>query len=230
MAEQTPLRQTYPRSAFHRFWETITLIISGPSGVGKSTILRRLLGEYPWMEFSISHTTRPPRPGEENARDYYFVDEAKFGRLAAADAFIEHATVHGFRYGTSREELERIRGEHKTPLIEVDVQGALSIKEHVEGTILVMLLPPSFEELEARLRGRRSEDEASVKRRLDRAVEEMKLYAKYHYYVVNADREETVENLKTMIAALQHHIEFVRPEFIQDVLRTRDRTAAGSAD
>jgi guanylate kinase len=207
---------THPKLQTSILWEKITLVISGPSGVGKSTLLRRLTQEFSWLCFSISHTTRPPRNGEVNGRDYHFVTAEEFNRLKSEGAFIEDALVHGHQYGTSKQELQRIRHEGHTPLIEVDVQGALSIKNRLPSAVLLMVLPPSFEELRNRLNKRRSEPEEVQNRRLRRAIEEMGLdfLEHYNYFVVNDDLDRTLENIHSLLQCLQHQVQFIRPEFL----------------
>ena len=174
-------------------------VLSGPSGVGKSTILRRLVEQVPGLAFAISHTTRPQRAGEVNGRDYHFVSDGEFDRLVEADAFVEWAPVHSHRYGTSREAL-RAGGEDDL-LIEVDVQGADALREHVPEAVTIFIEPPAFADLETRLTGRGRESGSEVEKRLRTATGEMRRAASYDYRVTNDRVEDTVDELAALVHA-----------------------------
>lgn len=174
-------------------------VVSGPSGVGKSTILRRLIGRVPGLRFAVSHTTRPQRAGEENGRDYHFVSDGEFERLVREDRFVEWAWVHSYRYGTSKEAL-RAGGEDDL-LIEVDVQGADALRHEIPGAVTVFIEPPAFEDLEARLSGRGRESGPEVEKRLRTARDEMPRAASYHHRITNDKVEETVERLASLVRA-----------------------------
>ena len=177
------------------------LVVSGPSGCGKSTICRRLL-EDPRVVFSISATTRPMRAGEEEGRDYRFVDKARFRGLIEAGAFIEWAEVHENLYGTLREPLDRALREGKVLLVEIDVQGGAQLKAlDIPGTY-VFIEPPSMRVLERRLTGRGTDTPEVVTRRLQKAREEMRARDKYDFVVVNDDLEAAVDEVRR-IAGLQ---------------------------
>ena len=121
------------------------LVVSGPSGVGKGTIVKRIMENDPSIVFSVSATTRAPREGEVNHRDYHFVTEAKYDELVAQDAFLEHAEVHGHRYGTLKSEVEKRIADGQNVLLDIDTQGALQVMEKAPGAVSVFILPPSFQ-------------------------------------------------------------------------------------
>ena len=157
--------------------DLILLIISSPSGAGKTTLTHRLLQEFPELRFSVSHTTRQPRANEVDGQDYHFVSEAAFREVLDRHGFAEWAEVHGNLYGTSVTEIERAREAGKAGLLfDVDYQGARQIKEKFPHAIGVFILPPSMEELRRRLDGRGSDDAASRKRRFEKAREEIEHY------------------------------------------------------
>ncbi len=179
----------------------IPFVVSGPSGVGKSTLLREVLSRDPEVAFCVSHTTRPYRPGERDGVDYHFVDEASFDRLVGDDAFLEWATYGGNRYGTSREALEGPTREGIDLILEVEVQGARQLRERLPGAEFVFVLPPSAECLEERLRGRGSDSEDAILKRLERAREEMAEDERYDYIIVNDDLERAVKRLLLVVGA-----------------------------
>ncbi len=173
-------------------------VVSGPSGVGKSTILRQVVAADPELGFAISHTTRAPRDGEVDGRDYHFVDDATFDRMIEADGFVEFAVVHGNRYGTSRAAIESEgRGDL---LIEVDVQGAEALRS-LPGVITVFITPPSFDDLGARLRRRGRDEDAAIRGRLEAASGEMEQEGRYDHVVVNRELPEAVAEVAGIIAA-----------------------------
>ena len=172
-------------------------VVSGPSGVGKSTILRKLVDRVPGLSFAISHTTRPQRAGEVNGRDYHFVTAGEFQRLVDEDAFVEWARVHLHRYGTSRKALEA--GGEDDLLIEVDVQGADALRKQISGAVAIFIRPPAFEDLETRLTGRGRETGPEVEKRLQAATAEMRRAASYDYRVTNDRVDDTVEELVDLV-------------------------------
>lgn len=182
--------------------DLILLIISSPSGAGKTTLTRRLLQEFSEFRFSVSHTTRKPRANEVDGRDYHFVDEETFRGIVAANGFAEWAEVHGNLYGTSIKEitLAREAGKHGV-LFDVDYQGARQIKEKLPDAIGVFILPPSMSELRRRLDGRGSDDAASRKRRLDKAREEIGHYPFFDYMIVNDDLQHALTELRGIALA-----------------------------
>ncbi len=179
----------------------IPFVISGPSGAGKTSILRRVLECDPGVRFSVSHTTRAPRSGEIEGQDYFFVAEERFRQLIEQDAFLEWADYQGNLYGTSREAVAGPTREGFDLILEVEVQGARQLREHDRGAVFVFLIPPSLDILEQRLRSRGSDDEDVVRKRLERAREELREIHGYRYVVVNADMEQAVRDFLHIIAA-----------------------------
>ena len=175
--------------------------MSAPSGAGKSTVLDYVLKEVAGLRFSVSHTTRAPRPGETEGVHYHFVDRVAFESMKNAGGLLEWAKVHGELYGTGRAELETARREGLDLLLDLDVQGAAQVRVAIPDAVSIFLLPPSYEALEKRLRGRGADDEATIERRLERAAEEVQLYRHYDYAVVNDDLTTCVAAVSTIIAA-----------------------------
>ncbi len=180
------------------------LVISGPSGTGKGTLIERLMKEDPTLVFSVSATTRAPRPGEIDGVHYHFVSNERYDELVAANAFVEYATVHGNRYGTLRSEVyERLeRGENV--VLDIDVQGALNVIASEKEKVSIFILPPSMQELRSRLTGRGTETEEAVERRLHNAVWEISQKDKYEYKVINDDLETCLRTLQAIIEAEKH--------------------------
>jgi guanylate kinase len=148
---------------------TSAIVVSGPSGAGKSTVLYRVLAEMPALRFSVSHTTRPPRLGEREGVDYHFVAPEHFEQLRQQGAFLEWAQVHSHSYGTAQAEYEQARRDGVDLLLDLDVQGAAQVRAKVPDAVTLFILPPSFQDLENRLRVRAQDDEASIRRRLQAA-------------------------------------------------------------
>ena len=189
----------------------IPFVISGPSGAGKTSILRRVLECDPGVRFSVSHTTRAPRSGEIEGQDYFFVDEERFRQLVDQDAFLEWADYQGNLYGTSREAVAGPTREGFDLILEVEVQGARQLRERGQGAVFLFLIPPSMDILEQRLRSRGSDDEDVVRKRLERAREELREIHGYRYVVVNADMEQAVRDFLHIIAACRLERERVLP-------------------
>ena len=180
------------------------LVISGPSGTGKGTLIERLMKEDSTLVFSVSATTRAPRPGEIDGVHYHFVTNEQYDELVAANAFVEYATVHGNRYGTLRSEVyERLeRGENV--VLDIDVQGALNVIAQEKEKVSIFILPPSMQVLRDRLTGRGTETEEAVERRLHNAVWEISQKDKYEYKVINDDLETCLHTLQAIIEAEKH--------------------------
>jgi guanylate kinase len=178
----------------------LQLIVSSPSGAGKTTLTTRLLQRVSEARFSVSHTTRKPRTNEQDGREYHFVERPEFERLIAEDGFLEWAEVHGNLYGTSRSELERWRTARGV-IFDIDHQGARQIKSGSPDAVAVFILPPSMQVLEQRLRGRRSDDEATVQRRFKAALEEIAHYGLFDYVLVNDDLENATTQLISIFLA-----------------------------
>jgi guanylate kinase len=190
-------------------------VIAAPSGTGKSTIARRLVQRVPGLEFSVSYTTRPQRAGEVDGRDYHFVDRAGFEAMAARGEFLEWAPVFDQLYGTGREATRRSLAAGHELLLDIDVQGARQVRESGEPNTSVMLLPPDYRTLRARLAGRGSETEQTLATRLAEARREGEEFPWFDYLVVNEDLEETVAHVEAIVRA--------------ERLRTRRRTERARA-
>ena len=182
--------------------DLILLIISSPSGAGKTTLTRRVLQEFSDFRFSVSHTTRQPRVNEVDGQDYHFVDENAFRAIIDDNGFAEWAEVHGNLYGTSVTEIELARAAGKSGvLFDVDYQGARQIKEKFPHAVGVFILPPSMQELRRRLDGRGSDDADSRRRRFDKAREEIGHYPFFDYMIVNDELQRALTELRGIVLA-----------------------------
>ncbi len=179
----------------------VIFIVSAPSGAGKTTLSRRATEALPGLSFSVSYTTRTSRANEVEGQDYHFIGEEQFFHLRDSGAFVEWAQVHGFFYGTPRAPLEEALAASRDILLDIDVQGARQIKVAYPEAASVFILPPSWEELEERLRSRRTEDQAVISRRLKRAREEAEELPFYDYWIINDELERAVATLKAVIIA-----------------------------
>ncbi len=191
--------------------EPNVIVVSAPSGAGKSTVLGRVLAELPGMRFSVSHTTRAPRPGETEGVEYHFVDPAGFEILRRDNRLLEWAEVHGQLYGTALSEHERAAEEGVDLLLDLDVQGAAQVRRRFADAVTIFILPPSYSSLETRLRGRGQDDEATIRRRLDGAVEEMSHYPEYEYAIVNDDLDACVDAITWVIRAARFRTSRAHP-------------------
>lgn len=186
-------------------------VISAPSGAGKTTVLRRVLDCVPRLRFSVSHTTRVPRPGEEDGRDYHFVDRAMFTSLAEAKGFIEMAEVHGELYGTSFAEWERAQGQGLDLLLDIDVQGATQVRQRVPDAVTIFILPPHHDDLERRLRSRGDVEEQRLVRRLAGARAEVARAREYDYITINGDLDLCVSQVEAVILAARCRTPWASP-------------------
>lgn len=178
------------------------LVLSSPSGAGKSTISRALLNRDPDISMSVSVTTRPIRPGETDGEDYIFVDQEKFEQMTAAAEFLEYATVFENSYGTPKGPVEEILKQGRDVLFDVDWQGTQQLAENArEDLVSVFILPPSVDELEKRLRNRAQDSEEVVQNRMAKATSEMSHWAEYDYVIVNEDVEASVTRLEAILVA-----------------------------
>ncbi len=178
-------------------------VISGPSGCGKSTLIgkvRRSLGD---LEFSVSHTTRAPRPSEKDGVDYHFVTEKIFARMIREKRFVECARVHGHLYGTSRAEIAR-KGRRRDVVLDIDVQGARQVRARLPGAVRIFIMPPVAGELRRRLERRHEDSPAAVERRLKNARAEIRAYDEFDYVVVNDDLAKAAADLEAVIVASRH--------------------------
>ncbi|MCE5191108.1 MAG: guanylate kinase [Actinomycetia bacterium] len=178
------------------------IIISGPSGAGKGTLVKRLASRVPEVWVSVSATTRAPRPDEIDGRDYIFLSEEEFDRRVNAGDFLEWATVHGNRYGTLRATVEEKIGEGRQVILEIDPQGAAQVKAFMPHAVLIFILAPSMKELERRIRERGAETDEQVAMRLATAVRELELVGTYDYVVENDDVLRTTDELAEIVSSL----------------------------
>jgi guanylate kinase len=197
------------RKDFRREYLGIALVVSGPSGAGKSTVCNSLLKKHPELEFSVSCTTREPRSGEIDGKDYHFIDKSEFQRRIDKGEFLEYADVHGNFYGTLKSEIIGHVNAGKDVLLDIDVQGALQVKKISEAYLLlgkclefVFLGPPSFEELERRLRSRNTEKEETIRKRLANAKSELSHWKDYGYLIINNEVEQAVKDMENLIDML----------------------------
>jgi guanylate kinase len=175
------------------------LVITGPSGVGKGTLIRALLERFPQLELSVSATTRPPRPGEVDGQDYYFLTPEEFEKRLQNEQFLEHAEYAGHRYGTLRSELQRAKDGL---VLEIELQGARQVREALPEALQVFIKPPSLDALRTRLIGRGAEDEEQIARRLAVAERELAAENEWKHVIVNDRLEEAVDRLAELVATL----------------------------
>lgn len=200
-------------------------ILSAPSGTGKTTLITRtqslLAGDetFGGLAFSVSHTTRQPRAGEVDGRNYHFVDHAAFQAMIDGDRFLEWAQVHGNLYGTSLDEVLPRVEKGIDVLLDIDVQGAERVLARYPGAHGILILPPSYEVLEARLRRRGLDDEAVISRRLAASLREIECYHRYHYVIINDDADGASQALASIILEKRHRRERMLSR-IQEVLRS----------
>lgn len=190
-------------------------VVAGPSGVGKSTLEKRLLAEFDDLAYSVSATTRPPRPGEKDGRDYFFVDRAEFDRMIETNELLEWAEFYGHRYGTPAGPLQEAMNAGRNLVIDVEVEGVEQLRRRFgnRGAVHILIVPPSMAELERRLSGRGTETEADLKTRLDRARYELTKLARlaladrpeidlgYDYVIINDDLETAYDELRAVVVA-----------------------------
>lgn len=176
-------------------------IVSAPSGAGKTTLCQKLSSIIQNLKHSVSYTTRPMRHGEINNRDYTFVKEDVFRRMARRDEFIEWAEVHGNLYGTSRKRLEAMLDKGVDVILDIDTQGARQIRKKYKDSIYMFILPPSLRALKERLKKRMSNSKEEIQRRLKKAVDEIREYKKYDYVIINAVFDTAIEEMKAIISS-----------------------------
>lgn len=175
------------------------VVLAAPSGAGKTSLVRELLRRNPDLRFSVSYTTRPRRREEVDGEDYVFVNPVKFRQLAEAGAFLEHAEVFGYRYGTSRDHVESLLADGHTVVLEIDWQGARQIREAVPEATSVFILPPSMDDLESRLRGRGTDSDETIERRLSDAVGDMTHWDEFDYALINDELERAADELAAIV-------------------------------
>jgi guanylate kinase len=179
----------------------ILIVVSGPSGTGKSTLITCVMEGLKGLRISVSHTTRPRRGEEVEGVNYHFVSPPQFQKMIERDELLEWAEVYGYQYGTSRAEWENAVRDGYDLITDLDVVGAATVRRKIADAVTVFILPPTFAELKKRLRGRRTDDEAVMRRRLNHAIEEIRHYREYDYVLVNDRLEECVKELKGVIRA-----------------------------
>ena len=199
--------------------EGILFVVSAPSGAGKTSLCRAVTDVVDNLTHSISYTTRRPRPGEVDGRDYYFVSEERFRTMVAAGDFAEHAQVHSNFYGTSKRVLQATVHEGMDVILDIDTQGARQIRQQHGPAVFVFILPPSMAVLEERLRNRRSDREEEIRKRMRRAVDEIRDYAMYDYLVVNHDFERALAELRSIITAERCRTGLIDRAWIDDLTK-----------
>ncbi len=174
-------------------------IVSAPSGTGKTTIIKRILKEFPDFVFSVSATTRKKRENEKNGKDYFFLTEEEFKEKIENNEFAEWEKFYDYYYGTFKKYLDDNLENGKSVLLEIDVKGALKLKENYPESVLIFIVPPSFDELVNRLKNRRTEDEIDFQKRIERAEFELRHKDKFDYFVHNEEIEKAVTDIKSLI-------------------------------
>lgn len=186
-------------------------VVSAPSGAGKSTLVQRLVRSVPDLIFSISFTTRKPRPGEVEGRDYFFVDDERFDAMVREGGFVEWVQVYGHRYGTGREWLHGVLATGLDVLLDIETTGALNLRQAIPEARMIFILPPSAEVLEQRLRGRGKDSDEQIRIRLEHARHELERFPAYDFLVLNDDLERAYRELESIILATRSAQERVAP-------------------
>jgi guanylate kinase len=182
------------------------VVLSGPSSAGKNTLLGAIMGRVPGMLYSISATTRKPRPGEQHGVDYFFLDDEEFARLKDSGGLLEWAEYCGNLYGTPRQFVEDALTAGNIVITDIDIQGAQQIKSSMPEAVGVFLMPPSLEELQKRIIARGTDSAAAIKERMTRAVDEMKYVVDYDYWILNADLDQAVTEFLAIITAERQRV------------------------
>ena len=201
-------------------------VISAPSGTGKTSLVRKLLERDPTLRFSTSYTTRKPRASEVDGRDYFFVSEQAFSEMVRDKAFLEHAHVFDNWYGTGREHVARLRAAGFTVVLEIDWQGARQVRESAVDSQSIFILPPSFAELERRLRERKTDSDAVIERRLKDARGDMTHWDEFDHVIVNDDFEAALDRLAAVVSGREHRARATLPAVraaVEAILGSRPR-------
>ncbi len=202
--------------------EGILFVVSAPSGAGKTTLCQAITSSLENLTHSISYTTRQPRPGEIDGRDYFFVSEQRFREMVGAGDFAEHAQVHANSYGTSKRVLNDMVRQGIDVILDIDTQGARQIREHYGGGVFIFIMPPSLAILEERLRNRRSDRDEDIRRRMRRAVDEIRDYTLYDYVIVNRDFDRALSELRSLVVAERSRTRLINSGWVDDLLRAAE--------
>jgi len=194
----------------------LLIVVSGFAGSGKGTLMKRLMTDYEGYALSVSMTTRKPRPGEAHGREYFFVSKEEFEQKINAGGLIEYASYVENYYGTPKDYVEEQMAAGKDVILEIEIQGALKVKERFPESVLIYVLPPSVEELHRRLKSRGTETEDVIRKRMSRAAEESVVIEKYDYIIINDEVEESVRRLHNLIEAA-HNTPGRNEEFIRGI-------------
>ncbi len=194
-------------------------IVSAPSGAGKTSLCQKLTSVAPNIRHSVSYTTRPPRKGEVNDKDYTFVSEDEFRKMSKKNEFAEWAEVHGHLYGTSRKRLEELRETGINVILDIDTQGAKEMRKHYDDGVYIFILPPSMEALRERLEKRMSNSPEEMDLRMKKAWEEIKDYKSYDYVIVNSDFGEALMELKAIVLAEGKRTNRMDPHWVKETFR-----------
>ena len=190
-------------------------VVSAPSGAGKTSLLKALIEREPGIQFSVSYTTRKPRPNEVAGRDYHFVSAARFHEMAANNEFLEHAQVFDNCYGTGVRAVQEALANGELLLLEIDWQGARQVRARVPEACSIFILPPSRQALEQRLQGRSTDSDAVIRRRLQDAADDIGHWTEFNYVVINDRFEQALEDLRAIVAGRGGHLIAGRPEVAQ---------------
>jgi guanylate kinase len=193
----------------------LLFVVSAPSGAGKTSLCRAITDSLEALTHSISYTTRKPRPGEIDGRDYYFVSQERFQAMVKAGDFAEWAEVHSNFYGTSRRVLDDMISKGIDIILDIDTQGAKQIKTKFKSAVFIFIMPPTLDILEERLRNRKSDHEDEIRKRMRRAREEIKDYALYDYLVVNRDFDRALIELRSIVIAERCRIQIADTRWIE---------------
>lgn len=195
------------------------IVLSGPSGAGKNTLMNAVFPSIPQLNYSVSVTTRPPREGEQEGVDYFFVSNEEFDQMLVNDELLEHADFCGNRYGTPRSFVEQQIAVGKTVIMDIDIQGAAQIRQKMPDAVFIFLMPPTWEELKQRLKLRGKDPEDAICQRLEKSFEELKHIIHYDYYIINDELDKAADRLRTIINAEWCRVQRVNLEELQELWR-----------